>query len=148
MHTRGLPKDSIRYNLEAHQQLIDWSKEQIVRQGWKPGRGKHQVRILNNRVFETLGVRAPRLLGHQRPNLGLHRLQRQTPIYPCRSPYCRQPQLNWIKMRLSGGWSYSTKNMNMCLKRISMSATSPKSCHSWFQACQPPPSCSRAAPGR
>ena len=41
LHSHGIkspPEDSKAHNLEAHQQLIDRSKEQIVRQGWKPGR--------------------------------------------------------------------------------------------------------------
>ena len=98
-------------SLESHQQLIDRSKDQIVWQGRKPEREqKHQVRIEKNPVY-TLGVPAPRLLGNQGPDLWLHRLQRQTPIYPCRRfPCCCQPQLDWIKMRLSGGWRCSMEN--------------------------------------
>ena len=48
-----IPKDFMRYNLGAHQQLINRSKEQIVRQGWEP-EGVQLVRFPNSRpVFET-----------------------------------------------------------------------------------------------
>ena len=109
LYTLGIhriPTDSLRCNLEAHQQLINRSKEQIVRQGWEP-EGWQLVRFPKSRpFFETWGVPAPfQLLGHRRLDLCWHQIYLGRPSYCC----C-QPQLNWIKMRLSGGWRCSMKN--------------------------------------
>ena len=141
LYTLGIhriPTDSLRCNLEAHQQLINRSKEQIVRQGWEP-EGWQLVRFPKSRpFFETWGVPAPfQLLGHRRLDLCWHQ------IYLGRSSYCCcQPQLNWIKMRLSGGWRCSMKNYAVFWWN-SISKTFPKSCQS--RCHQLLPSCSQEA---